>query len=369
MGVCITVLFAIIGNARIAGFDIALTVIAPVCILLALMTKPRFKLPQIMLGVVIIAATFVLTVQTVNAEVLTGYVYWPVKACLVALFVTLFAHSIDGRQFTILFAFVLVLLLTSQQIDGRSFGLFGPNMLYRFYGILYFTAIYMLWARKGNIGWYITAIAISIFAIGRTGSVGGIFVLGAGSLLFIRPSLRYIPIFASMVFALYLVWPYIEDFNIVQRMLCKINLVWPHIEDFNIMQRVDCRTNLDNIGASSRVNGIISILDYPFSVFGNNYNAYANVWRENYPYPHNIFVELWAFFGVPGIMVAAIPIGALLVVRRQVLRRECTLFHFAFISIFLSANLSGDLSDNYGAIGLALGLLLLGLKRGSPQKL
>lgn len=338
-GTGFAVIFAMIGNAKLMGIDIALFFILPFCLVVFVATKPVFRMDAILLGLAIIFFASLLTLQTLKIIDLDGYWVWPVKAIFVALFVKTFAQPVDDRQLMGVFAFVAILIITSQDINGRSYGLFGPNMLYRFYGLSYCFALYQLWTGQKFQVIYATIAFVSVGGIVVTGSVGGMLLVAAATCLYLRFSVQFMTLFLIVLGVGAALWPLFQDLNIVARLMAK--------------------ADFQSVLESTRISGILSILTEPFGLMGQPYVAFSNVWRPLYLYPHNVFVELYAFFGATGLIMSLLIIIALIKTIIAVRARRASLFHFAFFCVFIGSNLSGDLSDNYGVVGLGIGILLV----------
>lgn len=329
-------LFAMVGNAQIRGIDLVLTMLGPPCVFLYVLSGPTFSKKSIYLGLLFAVLGYALLLLATRFEPLNGHVFWPVKAVILALLLSQISPRIHKSQVYFLFALVLILFLTSLEQSGRSYGLFGPNMLYRFYGLLLLASLYMVYTRETGTLMWIGFCLLSIIGISRTGSVGGLLLVAVAGLIFLRPSIKSLGKIAAIFIALFLLWSRISELIIFQRLLYKM--------DF------------DEFIGSYRVDGILRVLSEGFSPIGHPYDTFNHTWRLGYDYPHNIFVELFAFYGILGILTSLILIGAFLISWRKIQRKDSGFFDIAFIALFIGTLLSGDLGDNYGVIGLAISI-------------
>jgi hypothetical protein len=342
-------LFTMVGNAQISGIDVVFAVLGPVCVFLFFLSQPVFRRSRLVLGFVTLAFACVFLLISARYPMLSGYVFWPMKAVLVALFVTQTAPSLRAVQVHLIFVFALFLFMTSSEIDGRAVGFFGPNMLYRFYGLLLLTASFMLLMDRKSRPIWISYMLFAVVGILRTGSVGGGLLILVAAILFLRPSVRSIVVIATLGFGLIFSWTRLQELVLVQRLMLKITY--------------------GNFESSSRFDGIEAILREGLLPFGHSYDTFNHVWREGYEYPHNVFVELLAFFGLLGLMVSAVIAVASVLVWRRIYARHCDLFDFAFAALFIGAQLSGDLSDNYGVVGLSIAVFLRAHRNRSEAKI
>ncbi len=330
-------LFAFVGNARIFGLDVVLAAIAPVCILLFVISNPKFSERGILIGTLASFFAYVAVLLALRFDMLLGHVFWPIKALLLAFFLNYSAPRVHAAQIHLLALLVGIFILTSTDQFGRSYGFFGPNMLYRFYGLLFLAALYMVAIQRRHWSVWSAYIVAALFGVIQTGSVGGILLIAVGVSAFVRVSLRSLAAITVLGVMTVINWQRIQDIFIVQRLLLKLNF--------------------ENLESSSRIEGAQQILAEGVTPFGHSYETFHHVWRAGFDYPHNIFVELVSFYGFMGIVVSVFLVCALIIVWRRIYSRDCGLFDLAYVALFVGTLLSGDLSDNYGAVGLAISIV------------
>lgn len=332
-------LFATVGNAQVFGVDLVLVVLGPVCVVLFGLANPAYSQRGILIAMMVVSLAYAMLLMSMRFDSLTGHTLWSIKAVMLALFVAQTSPRVRTVQVHLLFVVVLVLYVTSSEQYGRSYGLFGPNMLYRFYGLLFLASFYMISVREGNRIVWTGYIALALAGIVQTGSVGGALLIATGAFLFLRFSIKSMTILAGIVVVLLAIWDRLAQLVIVNRLLLKITQ--------------------DNILTSSRMDGASRILAEGFALFGHPYEAFNHIWRAGYEYPHNIFLELFAFYGLLGILVSIVLLIAFVIVWRRIQRQDCGLFDLTFIAFFVGTLLSGDLSDNYGIVGMAISIVVL----------
>ena len=344
------VLFAFTGNAQVLGLDLVLMVAAPT--LLALSLTTRWKLPyrSYFLYLALATTLFVAVLQARHVAVpyFDAYHLWPIKAFILMTFVVFTGppHWTSTNMFA-LSGIALALIVTGHTEGGRLHSAFGPNMLYRLFGMLaFFTAMQGFQLNRGN---RLTAAAMfGLGAVGLvlTGSAGAFVVAAAIVALYLYRLSRLV--FFSLVIALtgIVFLSFTQAGEAVLALLPDGNL--------SIVSRA-----LYKLGAwqdEARMIGLITLFTEPFSVVGHQHADFANLWFFGYAYPHNILAELYAFYGITGLIL----IGAILLALRKLttVAMLTDVYFMTFIILVIGANLSGDLSDNYGVIGLAGGLLV-----------
>ena len=331
-------LYTMIGNANIYSIDIALVFIFPVCIALYYVNNNTFRIFDLYALFTYFLFTILLAFQSLQVPELQNYCLWPIKAFLVVILLVANGSLVTKEQYLCIFAFALLLYITSNDEGGRAYGLFGPNMLYRFYGVLFIFTIYLYTCRLDKSYLLAAGLAISVVGILSTGSAGGILTLIVCSTVFINFRLRYLMVGIISLFFIYLGWDWINNITVVERIVSKLN------------------SGL--FTESVRINGILTITSGDFSFFGHPYSYYNHIWEDLYVYPHNIFAELYAFFGVSGVVVIIILISALITSIFNVRERKAGIFDLIFIALLPGTIVSGDLSDNYGLIGMGMGILI-----------
>ena len=333
---------ALAGNATIADIDIFLILSVPIFILILfqqLRSGESFK-PAILAIFLAISPIvyFAFRAPEVGIRYYDYYDLWPLKTGLLALFL-IFQK---GEPWPIindylLCGLILILLLSGQIEQGRFVSLFGPNMLYRFFGALFLIAL----IRAGSTKGFVRSVAvimsgIGMFGMSLTGSVGTVPLILC-SLFFARKSLLELakghggPIaFFAAIALLYQFRGFFSE---------------------NLVSRVQYK--LDNIDGDERLFTWRRLIDTDPGWFGLDYNRFANIWTLRIPYPHNMFVELWAFYGYLGFSFALFTVFAYLASRDS-----RYYFYFVSVVIFIGAMLSGDLSDNFAVLSFPIVFLV-----------
>lgn len=330
-------LFAMVGNAQLLGVDVVLGFITAPCVILLFVANPSFTKNGLLLGGLVCIFGITLLSISMRFDMLLGHGLWPIKAVLLAVFATFGSQKLRGSQVHPIAALVLLLILTSTDQDGRQYGIFGPNMLYRFYGLLFLASLFVFTTKESHRLVWLVYMSIGLIGIFQTGSVGALFLAAIGTLLFFRPSLKSMMVFTVAILAIFVMWGWLEQFVVVERLLLK--------------------TTSESIENSVRFEGAIGIFLEGLAPFGHSYEALDHVWAAGYDYPHNIFVELFAFYGLLGIPVIFVILIALVIVWTSMRRKECDLFELVFIALLFGSQFSGDLSDNYGVVGLAVAIV------------
>ena len=359
------VLFAFIGNAQVFGLDLVLVLVAPALLALILTTPSKLPSRSYFPYLVLAITLFVAMLQAIHVAVpyFDDYYIWPLKAFILMTFVVFIGPS--RWTITNMFALslvVLALILMGNIESGRLHSAFGPNMLYRLFGMLaFFSAMQGFQPSRGNR--LTTAAMFGLGAIGLvlTGSTGAIVVATAIMVLYLyRLSLR---VFLCLVIGS----AGIVILSITQTDASVLALL--HDSKLPIIARAFYK--LGTWQDEARMIGLITLFTEPFSILGHQHADFANLWSFGYVYPHNIFAELYAFYGITGLIII---VAILLTIRKLTMVAMLSDVYFmTFIILLIGANLSGDLSDNYGVVGLAGGLLLRAgqtarrRKRGVPE--
>lgn len=354
------VLFAFIGNAQVRGLDLVLVIVAPTLLVLSLTTPCKLTYRSCLLYLVLSTTLFLATLQAHHVAVpyFDDYYIWPLKAFILMTFV---AFTGPPRwTMTNMFALsliVLALIVTGHSESGRLHSAFGPNMLYRLFGMLVlFSAMQGFQPTRGNR--LATAAMFGLGAVGLvlTGSSGAIIVATAIVAFYLyRWSRR---VFFSLVIGA-------AGIVILPVMQTGVGaLTFLQDSSLSIISRMFYK--LGNLQANARMNGLTTLFTEPFLVLGHQHADFTDLWFFGYEYPHNIFAELYAFYGITGlILIAAI----LSTIRKLAMAAVLTDVYFmTFIILLIGTNLSGDLSDNYGLVGLAGGLLVRAGQAARPRK-
>ena len=99
---------------------------------------------------------------------------------------------------------------------------------------------------------------------------------------------------------------------------------------------------------------LISLSKFPYMT---SYETFSSVWTYGFYYPHNIFLELFLFFGLFGALLAVFLIRASLACLKRKAGND-NFIKLIFLVTFSGSLCSGELSDNYAVISLA-GLIIM----------
>lgn len=336
--------FMLIGNAEAFGLDLGITILLPTLIFLRFLeptTSYRYPDHRRIFAVTALA---LITIRSAYIEIpyFDLYYLWPLKAALVVVLVDDNNYQWPLFNTFLLFLFCLFLFVASSVEDGRLYSLFGPNMLYRMFGLLLaFSVILLLEVKRNNLRiLLIFVIIFSTYVQLLTGSIGAIVILALMPLLFaLRLSRRLLFIVVPIILAFLLISESLTDY-----------LSSFQSNTFVSFHRLALKSS--TLDSNERLDAWRQILDHPITIFGSNYDQYAEVWSFDLPYPHNVFVELWAFYGLLGIPIIFYLLKA--VIRLRVLSFRTDALGVTYLILFIGALFSGDLSDNFGVVGLGV---------------
>lgn len=349
-------LFAFVGNAQIFNLDISLFFILPPLIILTISNIKPLNVTRTLLLLIIVFCLLTIHILTFTKEVIYFplYVLWPLKAIILIILFAYTSHYPWPLGNTLLFFIMTVILIMIGKIEeGRLVSLFGPNMLYRIFGmLLFFTLLNTQFSTNRFLVsfFYLLSLVVALYGLILTGSSGAIIVM-----------LMIIAIYASAkIHNLY----YLVSMLLVSVFACYL-LVLSQTSEFVVVLRIAHK--LANIEASTRLVGWLEIMSHSFSILGARHSDFWSIWSYGYMYPHNLIVELYGFYGLFGVIM----IGFLLVNLRYLFQEaiRANIFAMSGLVIFLGSMFSGDLSDNYGALGLGIGLLLQKRARASSKNL
>lgn len=344
------VLFAFMGNAQVFGLDLALMVVAPTLLALSLTTPWKLPYRSYFLYLALATTLFVAVLQARHVAVpyFDAYYLWPIKAFILMTFVVFMGQPRwTSTNMFALSIIVLALILTGNIEGGRLHSAFGPNMLYRLFGMLaFFTAMQGFQQNRGNR--LTTAAMFGLGAVGLvlTGSTGALVVAAAIMALYLYRLSRLV--FFSLVIALAGI--VFLSFNQAGEGVLAL------LPDSNLSIVSRSLYKLGALQGEARMIGLLTLFSEPFSVFGHQHADFANLWFFGYAYPHNIFAELYAFYGITGLILIGTILLALCKLTTVAMLTD--VYFMTFIILVIGANFSGDLSDNYGVIGLAGGFLV-----------
>ena len=352
------VFISFVGNAQINGFDLVLFVLTPAFLLLFFKAHWSISRKGALVFALLISLFSVIALQAalINAPYFDGYYLWPLKAILVSIIV-----SFGGKmKWPILNSIALglvcfALFLIGDYEGGRFSSVFGPNMLYRIFGFL------MLFSLANNMknmdnhsGRHLFTplllIAFGAFGSFITGSSGALVIIALTTLIFLyqlKNTLLLVIVMLTIVLCVtFFTFPG-SDFS------------WVRLSSF---ERIIYK--LSNLAVDARLSGWIEILSDPISVFGRSHQYYNHLWNFGYSYPHNVFVELYAFFGISGALSIILILYACIVSLPLAFRGDT--LSILFLVLLFGALFSGDLSDNYGVLGLSGGIAVIFWGRSLP---
>lgn len=342
----VLLMIAFVGNAQVMGVDL-------VSILCALALFTQFligfrgaRLSPLLTGffVVILVAAFFRSIS-IGIPYFDAYFLWPIKAmCLMFLIAT-------GRNLAwplgnmLALAFICVALIAlGEREGGRLVSIFGPNMLYRLFGFLMIFGALLYPMRRGIERLIMFGLAcFGLFACLLTGSAGALLVIAIVIALF---ALRFskklsLVLGVACVYLLVTLGPLTDSGK----------------SGFGGLASLGRATyKLRSLEADSRVLGWVEILSQPLTPLGYEHADFWYLWSFGYRYPHNLFVELLGFYGVVGLALCLGVIIAVVMAVPKVMKGD--IMAMVLIVLTTGSMLSGDLSDNYGVIGLACGLLI-----------
>jgi len=324
------ILMMLSGNAMLAGLDMFFCV-AGVSLFYGLRFSERSSIsPMIVIvGISIVLICLALTYFASNVDVpyLQFYYLWPIKFALMMIFGLLMGSFDFGRlAYVLLLSLSVVTLLTGSFENGRLDSFFGPNMLYRIYALLVFYSIFgykHLFLNRLYCG---LGVAFGLWLTLLTGSVGGIATVLAtfflsGVFKFNFRHLLFLIICALILFSL------------------------PELLPLRVAYKIE---NFDTVG---RIVNWINILEH-FEVFKFYIHSdFNDIWSYGFMYPHNIFIELSIFYGVFGYLLVVL-------VTLAVFKERGSPIHVMLCVYLMGSLLSGDLSDNFPVLALAVLILL-----------
>ena len=266
------------------------------------------------------------------------YYLWPIKSVLLLAY-TFFVKDVTFDRIFVLFlvGFLMTLISTSTYDEtGRLYTAFGPNMLYRVLAFSLGFFLYRLYESSFRQKLVSVIISfLSVFGIVLTGSVGGLLSLAAVTYQFMARKIKWLFLFLILIASyLLFLWSTLLA-NMPLNSVLLSRLLYKIFEGNNVR------------GAG--FNYLLKNSDFPgFS----HYADFSGLWTEYYNYPHNIFVELIAFYGFIGFFIS-LSILVYMTWAIRILNWRSTI-PIMFLITFIGANLSADLSDNFGIFGLMI---------------
>ncbi|MCK0070288.1 hypothetical protein [Kordiimonas laminariae] len=339
------ILVAFIGNAQILGIDLVSFLLVPL-FFISIPKDGTLKRHTLLPFCLFTILMMLLITQTILSDIpIQNYYLWPIKAFFIAMIIA-FSDELNwpiGNSM-MLFAGCIALIAIGTVIDGRLYSVFGPNMLYRFFGLLLFlSAGLLINSNHTKKILAVTFLGFATFGSILTGSVGAFAIILAVCLFVVTkmPKSFSIALGCLSIICVLTVSFYADRLAIMTSSLTVYNRIL-----YKIL----------NIEANTRLNGWNEILNKEISFLGFDYYDFSGIWELGYQYPHNIAIELYAFYGITGILTLLI----LLLGTFKTLKQSITnnFIAISFIVILIGSLFSGELSDNYAVVGMSAGILL-----------
>ena len=322
------------GNATISGVDLFL-LLTPIIILLAIQLGSSIldaKLCSYWIACLVISLFLVIVTSLINPE--DGL--WTFKL-LVGVMVAPFLSFVEFRNWFLAFLTIFTLcLLPFAYFDdqGRLYAIFGPNTLYKIGAFGAALGVFLGRAAAGyeRMCCYTLACFFTYFTL-MTGSAGGVLLLIIFSAILFR--FRDV-VFLSIILAFSLIYSFYAFDGSVESVTSFSRIA------YKIVTATD----------SPRFIGWSELLSESDMLKFHTSDYFKYLWTERYYYPHNIFVELFAYYGVIGLLANAILV---VMMSRIVVDRSIEYpLKAIVISFFVGALFSGDLTDNFVVFPLAL---------------
>ena len=338
-----------IGNAQILDIDIVLFLLLPMLWLITLANSNFIQMTiyGFIFLILLWAMLVLVTLQGINANIpyFKNYWLWPIKAAILALIIAADGQPKWNQTNTwILISFALCLISVGRFEDGRLYSIFGPNMLYRIFGII--LVLSLMQKKLIHEGAYkftrIVAFLLGIIGIMLTGSIGGIIVA-------LAVLIYYLYVFHTKIFILLPI-----SISLFAYLATSSLDLASFDSDITAISRIIHKVG--TFEASERMIGLYDLFSRPISFWGRPYLSFSNIWTDSHPYPHNIVAELYAFYGAFGIVIIAMI--SIMTFKLYDKKLSSNVYFLTFIIISIGSLLSGDLSDNYGLVAVCAGYFL-----------
>ena len=349
----ILVLIALTGNAKFLGFDLVvfMLLLATLFSYYLHFSLSLKKNSHILLAFLMTTLCFMgLRALQVDVPYLDLYWLWVIKAAYLFLLLCLGGQlSWPSGNMIFILLMCLSLIMVGSFKDGRLYSIFGPNMLYRFFGVVLFVSAMSVYYDKGIKRALSVLIAVfGSFAIMLTGSGGGVLIFVSILLVFFfKASPIICGIFTAAFIGCVATFLFSNGTSLPLRW---IDADWMPLALTRLLYKLDTLSSVDRFVVW------VDLLSQPISILGKNYENFNGTWIDGHIYPHNIFIELIVFYGVLGHLAGLIVIIAIIKSLSYLLSRDISAI--TFVIIFIGAQLSGDLSDNYAVISFAFYFLL-----------
>lgn len=280
-----------------------------------------------------------------------SYYFWFVSAVFFILTFDVF-NEINQHKIFIYFSFLLLFILSFFALPSIKSGdirfsfIFGPNVLYRIFGVFFLIILqYKINCRlyKSNKYIFLVFVSFLLMALGvfATGSRGGTIVFILCFLCFIY---RMGLMFGITKVLILILTPAISF------VVLKIDLL---IELLGRLLYFDSNNASEEYRLSKW-----DLIDTIFSS-SNDSIVFFGLGRGNHimeSYPHNIILEIISYYGLSGVLITSIfLLFSILSFAKNVSYRR---FFWVLMPIFFGSLVSGDLFDNV----VVFGFLLIGVK-------
>ncbi|GAB3520332.1 hypothetical protein GCM10027342_14720 [Photobacterium alginatilyticum] len=250
------------------------------------------------------------------------------------------------------------MLLLSE--GGRGNFVFGPNILYRVFSILTLLVFFGLYSKgKVSLIKLLFVYILCAYALYKTGSRGSLISMIIVLVAMVHCYLGKIKLNKFIFFL-----PCAAIFVVIIYQLNSDMILQSRFSNFDYE---------NNLSLALRINPHIAFFSNPLDyllTFGIDYDQfYQQFGHEQFPYPHNIFLELIFFYGIFGAFFSAFIIISMMKATKKVINSDFNvfcLFYYISMIIFFGALFSGSLLDNY--VFLSAAFLLKWLENRSCNK-
>lgn len=259
---------------------------------------------------------------------------------------------VNGQLFSCLFLlFLFVGGVIFFSAGSRGSFIFGSNVLYRIFSILTIWAIFLLGLTITKKRHYAISLAfvITIYLVGvlSTGSRGAIFsILVVLFCLYhqyvIKLSTRKIFFLGFLSFVIF-------------------GLLFYYMSDWFFNSRFSNFDYENNLSLALRLNPWVDFISNPIHFilsFGMPYSEFMGQYgHSQFGYPHNIFLELVFFYGFFGFLLFVFLMMLLFSSIKKLFTKPFCLgsvFLYCFMIVFLGAQTSGSLLDNFSCFSLLI---------------
>ena len=330
------------GNSNLYGLDLALLH----CYILTFLffhQTPTINIKTaiwcifvFLLFVWLVILGFNLKINYYNIEI---YELWPLKVLLsIGPVLWISNFGFNKVNINLFYLFNIFLIIIGDVEDGRLYSLFGPNMLYRLFCFQALFVFYEVLSNRQSLITRMLIFCIALYGIMLTGSVGGlvVFVFGFAFISYTVLSINKLVwlsgVLTVLSVSIYSIVP-LEDIGSVARLLYKV----------------------ENLSNASRYYMWSDLIGIKLKFFGYAHENLSNYWEYGFMYPHNIFLELYIFYGVSGVVLCSLIFLSLLFLKQFLLINP--IMGIFVLVWLLSSLLSGDLSDNFAVITLSVVML------------